>query len=435
MEITFNYNGFDIPYQCKDTKETFQDIFHKIRNDVDNNSIIFLYSGYQINGNLPITKIVNSTDLERNKMSIIVTDKNKEPESVYIKSKDIICPKCGECAKLDISEYKISLQCINKHNLGNILLNEYDNTQKVDISKIECDECKLNNKAKSYKNIFYRCNECNKNLCINCKDKHENNFQEHNIINYDNKNYLCSIHNFNYTSYCKKCNKNICIYCNDKHNNHEIINFVNILPNINDAKMNINKLRNDIDKFKEIVDDLIIRLNMVKENIEFFYNIDNNIYNSLKNKHITYELLYSFNKLNESDIINDINEIIKNENNRYQKLNEMYNKMNYADEITIQYLIKDNENEVKIFGGDFVENNKDHCKIIIEGKEMELQETIELTKMNNNILEIKLKGIQNIIYMTSMFCKCPSLYSLPDISKMNTRNISNMTVCLVAALH
>ena len=46
-------------------------------------------------------------------MSIVVMDKEKEQENVYIQSKDIICPQCEECCKLDISEYKIYLECIN----------------------------------------------------------------------------------------------------------------------------------------------------------------------------------------------------------------------------------------------------------------------------------------------------------------------------------
>ena len=329
MEITFNYTGIDIKYPCKDTKETFNDIFHKLRNDVDINTIIFLYSGNQINGNISINKIISKADLERNKMNIIVMDKEKESESVWIKSKDIICPKCGECAKFDLLEYTILLQCKKKHNLRDILLNEYENTQKIDISKIICDECKKNNKAKSYKNIFYRCNECNKNLCISCKEKHQKQNQEHNFINYDDKNYICNIHNFNYSSYCKKCEKNICLYCVQEHKEHGLINYMDILPDINQVKININKLKNDINKVKEIIDDFINKLNQIKNFIDNYYEINNDIYNTLKNKYINYELLYSYNQINKSNIINDINDIINNENIRFKKIIEIYNKMQH----------------------------------------------------------------------------------------------------------
>ena len=102
MEMTFGFGGVDTVCRCDGAGETFNDIFHKLRNDVDINSIIFLYSGLQMDGNISINKIINRTDLERKKMSIIVIDKEKEPEPVYIQSKDVICPKCGDCAQFDI---------------------------------------------------------------------------------------------------------------------------------------------------------------------------------------------------------------------------------------------------------------------------------------------------------------------------------------------
>ena len=207
MEIIFNYTGIDVSYQCNDTGETLNSLFHQCKSDVDLNTIISLYNGIPTDGNISINKIINNADLQRNKMNILIIEKEEELNPVWIESKDIICPKCGECAKLDINEYKILIQCKNKHNLGNILLNEYENTQKIDISKIKCEECKKENKAKSYNNNFYRCNKCNKNLCPHCKEIHIK--EEHKIINYDDKNYICNIHNMIYTSYCKDCDKNI----------------------------------------------------------------------------------------------------------------------------------------------------------------------------------------------------------------------------------
>ena len=126
--------------------------------------------------------------------------------------------------------------------------------------------------------------------------------------------------------------------------------------------------------------------------------------------------------------MNDISYIINNDNNINEKLNEIYNKINtkFNDEITIQYIIKENQKEIKLFGNTFVENNKDNCKIIISGKEIELKEKIELNNITNNILEIKLKGISNINDMSFMFDGCSSLNSLPDISKWNTSNVNDM---------
>ena len=190
MEITFNYNGLEVKYQCNDTEEKVSDIFYKFINNVDINSIIFLYYGNILDRNLTIGKM-HSFDNERKNINIIIIDKISQSNSVYIYSKDTLCPKCGQCAKFDITEYKILLQCRNGHNLGNIFLKDYKDTQKIDITKIICDDCLIKNKAYSYKSIFYRCNQCKKNLCISCQNKHN---KDHICINYDDKNYICDIY-------------------------------------------------------------------------------------------------------------------------------------------------------------------------------------------------------------------------------------------------
>ena len=89
--------------------------------------------------------------------------------------------------------------------------------------------------------------------------------------------------------------------------------------------------------------------------------------------------------------------------------------MNYLDELTIIYKKvqnqKDeieNENSIKIFGEEFVKNNKKNCKIICQGKELELIEFIDINKIELNkdkTLEIKLKGIKKITNMDGIFCK------------------------------
>ena len=121
-------------------------------------------------------------------------------------------------------------------------------------------------------------------------------------------------------------------------------------------------------------------------------------------------------------------------------------KDNNIDEITIIYKNKkiDNINEEiknifknklgeevsknKLFGEIFVRNNKNNCKIIINGKENELVSFYDIEKLEENeILEIKLKGIYNIKDMSFMFCGCLSLFSLPDISKWNINKVNNIS--------
>ena len=98
-------------------------------------------------------------------------------------------------------------------------------------------------------------------------------------------------------------------------------------------------------------------------------------------------------------------------------------------EINIIYNInKENEEDgVRIFGSKFVKNNKNICKMFIDNKEYEITEYYNITNDNNNKLEIKLKGINNITNMSCMFNQCSSLLSLSDISKWNTNNVTNMS--------
>jgi len=95
-------------------------------------------------------------------------------------------------------------------------------------------------------------------------------------------------------------------------------------------------------------------------------------------------------------------------------------------EINLIYNINNNE-KISLFGSDFVHNNKNICKMIIDNKEYEIVAEYKVKNYKNNILKIKLKGINNITNMSYMFDKCSSLISLPDISNWNTNNVKNMS--------
>ena len=95
-------------------------------------------------------------------------------------------------------------------------------------------------------------------------------------------------------------------------------------------------------------------------------------------------------------------------------------------EINIIYDINKKDN-INIFGSEFVKNNINRCKMIIDNKEYKIAEEYNIKKkINNNKLKIILKGIDNITNMSYMFSGCSSLSSLPDISKWNTNNVINM---------
>ena len=299
---------------------------------INNSKIFFIYNGNIINEELNDNKIINKEDKKRNEMNILVNEKNFSiAEENIIKSKEIICPECKENIFINIKDYKINLfNCKNKHNINNILLQNYEKTQNIDISKIICDKCKIKNKSKTYNNEFFKCNTCNINLCPLCKSTHDKN---HNIINYEKRNFICDKHNEDYIKFCNKCNENICIRCEIEHENHAIINYEDILSNDNIINI-INKFKKYFEILKKDINDIIIKFNNIINNIVLYHNISNNYINNNENENENknYKLLKNRKEFIDyyNNIIKDIEEIINDNkiDNKFKKLMVLYNKMN-----------------------------------------------------------------------------------------------------------
>ena len=428
IDLSFNYKGFKTIIFCN-ASQKWKEVFDKYCNivKIDINSVYFSYQGKEINEDLNIDLILNEVNKEIKNIDVhekIIKDSNKE----IIEPKDIICPTCGENALINIIDYKILFKCQNCSNNYEFLY-KYKEIIKKDMPHIICDKC--SSKDNIYNPFFY-CISCKFNLCSKCKDNHDKN---HDILNYEDKNYKCNTHNSIYISYCETCKKNLCLFCIKNHDKHALINFGNILPDIKQANINIIELKNKIESFNTIIDKLINKLLKVKESINSFYEINEKILNCLNNNKINYEVLFNYNIIheNENKILNDINNILKNINinERLKYINEIYQKIKTKsiNEITIIYDINKNKGYkyMNIFGPSFVERNKNNCKMIIEGKEYELNNIINLKQLENenNYLEIKLKGVQNITDLSDMFWKCSSLISLPDLSELYTINITN----------
>ena len=245
-EVVFNYKTIDINIQCQldDKMEVIIDRFliNALKNK-DNNNFYYLYNGSNINNELTFNEQANELDKSRRQMNIIVYE-NIDPinEIISIISDNIICPDCKESIFIDFNNFKINLfGCKNKHKIYNILLDKYEETQKINFSTIVCEICNQNNRNDTYNNEFYRCNACNKNMCTLCKSVHD---ESHTIISYDDKNYLCKSHNKTFNSYCKNCCENLCLLCKDK---HKVKN--------KDNNKDRNKYKNK-DKYKDKIKDL-----------------------------------------------------------------------------------------------------------------------------------------------------------------------------------
>ena len=260
-KIIFSYNGLETIIQCNE-QEKMKEIIKRYKSKINTEeNIYFIYNGIILNEDLKYGEIINEEDKKRNTINILVYEINMKTEKEkMIRINEIICPECKEDILININEYKFNLyNCKNKHKFNDILISGYD--QNIDMSKIICNKCKINNKGNTYNNEIYKCLTCDDILCLLCKSLHN---KEHIIINYDLKNYICKIHNENYIKYCKGCNENICMRCEKEHINHEIIYFGDILPNINnDIKIWIGKLNKE-------VNDIIEKLKLVMKNLEIY---------------------------------------------------------------------------------------------------------------------------------------------------------------------
>ena len=172
IEVEFIYQSKSFYNQHKE-EETMKDICQKFTSKIGKNleDFQFLYSGQSINFQSTFNELANEVDKRQGKMTILVEPtKNEEDIKKEIKSKEIICPKCGEMCLINFHDYNITISdCKNNHKVESMFFNEYDNTQKIDESKILCKNCNKKNKNESYEHKFYICLSCKQNLCPLCK--------------------------------------------------------------------------------------------------------------------------------------------------------------------------------------------------------------------------------------------------------------------------
>ena len=426
--VEFDYQQNKTVIQCQ-SNEKMKTICEKFtsKSNIDINSTYFLYDDQTIDLDLTIDEF--QKDKQSNIIKILVEslNDNQKDKKLIIKSNSIICPKCNENIRFTIKDYLINLyDCKNGHAFNYILLDEFEKNQNRDISKINCEKCKKN-LGDIYENKFYICCTCRINLCPLCKSVHNLN---HDIINYENKNFYCNIHCEELNMYCYDCKLNLCLSCQDMHKKHKTIFFGDINPEIYKIEIEMKELRKTIDIFNTDTNNIINQMKKVMKNLEIYYKIYEDMINNYINKkrNRNYELLQNLKEFNNNNIRKELNNINNDKSigNKVKNIIDIYNKM-INNDINIIYNTN-NKKKITIFGSQFVKNNKNNCKIIFEDKEYKLQEDFELNdNYNKETLEIKLRGINNITNMSSIFAICQSLSSLPDLQKWNTKNITDMS--------
>ena len=114
---------------------------------------------------------------------------------------------------------------------------------------------------------------------------------------------------------------------------------------------------------------------------------------------------------NDEKINNEKKEKIINNENKEGIINYESDDNN---KITMVYLTQNKKkNGVKILGEEFVKNNKQNCKMIINKEEYEICGYITYSQYNinrnDNKLTVVLTGINNCINISNLFRGCTSL--------------------------
>ena len=452
-----------------------EDIFNKslpkiIKNVCDNekqdvNNYLFFNEKDIINinnENFSFKDILNEKEVDCNTVKILSFPKDKKiiKEENYINMtnkpddiKSIICPKCHKYIIMEINDYKITLsKCKNGHIFNNIYLKNFYSTQKYDEVKPLLEEKKIiENEDNDIKNDKIK-EEDKNNVApptpLSSKDIEENEIKNDNEEEYSYST-KCEKHKMQqYSSYCLNCQKNLCSECEMNHNIfrkneeiHKIVHFYEILSN-NDEYLeklseNIKKFRLKIDLLKVQLNKLTNIINSVINNFEIYYNI---YYDLIANYEIVernYHILKNIKNIKFAEIFKDLDNIISEGHfyKKFEKTFEVYNKMSCLSEITIQYY-PDTQKKIKLFGQKFIINNKEKCKLSINNNFYELFDTLKISKdlekqisANKGIFEVKLCIDKNeyLTDMSYMFKDCSSLLFLPDISDINTFHVTDMS--------
>ena len=252
----------------------------------DLKELIFLCRGNDLNPNQKLKDIIQPNEENASEIKILVYEKNvKKEENKLIKSKYIICPTCKKNCVIKMHNYKISLEeCDENHSSTNILLekiDDYNNTQLINQSNIICSICKNTNKGDTFRNTFYKCFTCKKDICPLCKDIHNRNNNDHYVIDYDEQNFLCNNEkhkNERYTSYCKECHKNLCLICEANHDKkNSCISFRDL---INENNLDLVEYEKIYNKFKNDINNLKNILLKVEKNLDIYFAMINDIKNN-----------------------------------------------------------------------------------------------------------------------------------------------------------
>ena len=178
-----------------------------------------------------------------------------------------------------------------------------------------------------------------------------------------------------------------------------------------------------INKSIALFKNIINKLNYIHSLIES--EINNKLNNLLEE--FKSNLIYpSINEIS-SVIIDELDLIEKNLikiNNRKSVNNK--EEIKYKNEINLKYLTE-KEGGQWLFGSDFVRRNSyNNIHLIINGEKRNLTDFNHLKK-GENIITLCIGNQSELTDLSSMFCKCKTLYNIDELKYLNTQNVTDFS--------
>ena len=144
INVCFNYEGKEIKIPCKES-DLIREILGRFeaKVNVDINKLHFLYNGDMLNRDKRLDSLLNNESKQNKCIHILaITEADSEKINALRKSEDVICPKCYRPGRLLFDHLNVILFCNIGHTTGNLSLEEYEKTQKINESKIIYNICK-----------------------------------------------------------------------------------------------------------------------------------------------------------------------------------------------------------------------------------------------------------------------------------------------------
>ena len=372
VNVTFILERRTVNIKCKVTenlKNIFKKFIYQINTNYILNDFVFYYEGRRLDDD---SKVLNDIISSINNIVILVERKERI----------IKCPKCGlnDCI-IKLDNYQIIFYGCKYNHITCILLDDYDESQKIAFHQIKCYENSCKERMNDNFQDFYKCLTCTKLIKHSCYlcEKHSSKREHdtsHVIVRFEDKYYYCEKHFNKFIEYCFKCNKNLCHECLNDHKgeNHQVKNYESLSPNLNEIKENLNKIKYKINDLRCIIESIKMNLDGAFKIYENYYKIANDIIEKyekfnedLKNYSIFRSILNL--KISNKQIIEDL-EIIINQNNmkeRIFKLIDIFEKdRKFYSNIKINNKGKENE-QVLVKSGmdDYKEWKEENIHIFI----------------------------------------------------------------------